>query len=80
MNTEEQSEKVAFQAPRTLLRAKDAAARLSIGLSTWKDWVARGLVEPGVLVGKRMKVWDSVYVEQVMNRILDGTFGKGASV
>lgn len=65
--------------PRRLLRARDAAGRLSVSLSTWKEWVARGLVEPGVLVGKRMKVWDSVYVEQVMDRILDGTFGKGAS-
>ena len=66
--------------PRTLLRAADAAARLSIGLSTWKEWVAKGLIEPGVQVGKRMRVWDSVYIEQVMDRILDGTFGKGASV
>lgn len=66
-------------APRTLLRSKDAAARLAIGHSTWREWVARGLVAPGVLVGKKMRVWDSRYIEQVMDRILDGSFGEGGA-
>ena len=63
------------QAPRTMLRAKQAAARLSIGLSTWKSWVAAGRVEPGKLVGAKMRVWDSLYIDQVMGQIQNGTFG-----
>jgi predicted DNA-binding transcriptional regulator AlpA len=39
------------------LRTKDTAKFLGIGRSTLHDWVAKGILPPGVKIGPRARVW-----------------------
>ena len=66
------SEATTCEAPRTLLRAEQVAERLGIGKSSWDAWVKGGLVEKGIRLGYRTVVWDSRYIETVIDRIVSG--------
>ena len=66
------SEATTCEAPRTLLRAEQVAERLGIGKSSWDAWVKGGLVEKGIRLGYRTVVWDSRYIDAVIDRIVSG--------
>lgn len=43
--------------PLSLKRAKQGCAQFSVGLSTWYDWLGRGLLPPGIALGLRSVAW-----------------------
>ena len=55
-----------------MLRAEQVAERLGIGKSSWDAWVKGGLVEKGIRLGYRTVVWDSRYIDAVIDRITSG--------
>jgi predicted DNA-binding transcriptional regulator AlpA len=57
-----------------MLRAAQVAERLGIGLSSWYRWIQAGLVEGGVKIGAKTVVWVSLYIEQLMQNIIEGRF------
>ena len=60
------------EVPRGLLQAAQVAHRLGIGKSSWNEWVKGGLVEKGIKLGYRTVVWDSRYIDAVIDRIASG--------
>jgi predicted DNA-binding transcriptional regulator AlpA len=60
--------------PRTLLRAGQVAERLGIGKSSWDRWVNKGLAQKGIMVGARTVVWDSLYIDEIIEDIVSGNF------
>jgi len=63
-----------YAPPRVLLRAEQVAERLGIGKSSWDKWVSSALVEQGISVGSRTVVWDSWYIDSLIEKILRGEF------
>jgi predicted DNA-binding transcriptional regulator AlpA len=47
-----------------VLRAKDAAKFLGIGLSTFWRWVADGKIKQGIHLGSRVTVWERTTLEK----------------
>jgi prophage regulatory protein len=41
----------------SLKRAKQGCAQFSVGLSTWYDWLGRGLLPPAISLGARSVAW-----------------------
>ena len=66
------SEATTCEVPRDLLRAAQVAERLGIGKSSWDVWVKGGRVEKGIKLGYRTVVWDSRYIDAVIDRITSG--------
>lgn len=47
------------------VRAKQAAAHLSIGVSTWWLYVSRGQIKQPLKLSPRVSVWDAEYVREL---------------
>jgi len=56
-----------------VLRAKDAAAFLGIGLSTFWRWVQEGRIAKGVHLSARATVWRRTDLEQFLEQAAAGT-------
>ena len=70
----QQSASALYTPPRVLLRAEQVAERLGIGKSTWDLWVKEGLTEKGIPIGYRTVVWDSLYIDEIIESIVKGEF------
>lgn len=55
-----------------VLRAKDAAAFLSIGLSTFWRWVQQGKLPHGLRLSARCTVWRREELEAFLNQVVEG--------
>jgi predicted DNA-binding transcriptional regulator AlpA len=53
-----------------LMCAHQAAMALSIGRSTWWEWVRDGRVRKGTAIGARKTVWSAQYIREVAEDIL----------
>ncbi len=56
-----------------LLRAKECARRLGIGLSTWWAWVAQGKLPDGIKFGNRVTVWPETVLDAFIAKASEGT-------
>ena len=55
-----------------VLRAKDAAAFLGIGPSTFWRWVAEGKLPRGIRLSARCTVWRREFLEKVLEQAAEG--------
>lgn len=52
--------------PIGAMRAKDAAAFLGIGISTWWRWCGEGRAPKGIKLGPRVTVWRKTDIESIL--------------
>ena len=55
-----------------VLRAKDAAAYLALGKSTFWRWVKDGRLSKGIRLGTRCTVWKTEDLERFLNQAAEG--------
>lgn len=54
-----------------LLSAAQVARALSIGVSTWWEWVSEGRVKRGSAIGPRKTVWSAQYIRELAEEMLE---------
>lgn len=49
----------------TIRRGKEARGKFGVGNSTWYEWIARGVMPPGIALGERSVGWPDYELDAI---------------